>query len=133
MAKPKDQFKASTKGVLWDPTFLTASKAANKANEKEWKRIKDGMKPKTPEPTGEQLAMEARQREQSALLDREENLRRKRLFSGMRGLRVFRGSIASRGGAGRGAAGGSASQAGGPAAPANIPVDFGVPSVFGAY
>lgn len=47
---------------------------------------------KTPDPTPEQLAAEAMQREQSAQLDAQENQRRKRLLGAAQGVRAFRGS-----------------------------------------
>lgn len=52
---------------------------------------------KTPGPTDAQLALEYRQREESAVLDKEENERRKRLLSAMQGARAFRGSALFRG------------------------------------
>lgn len=47
---------------------------------------------KTPDPTPEQLAAEAMQRQQSAQLDAQENQRRKRLLGAAQGMRAFRGS-----------------------------------------
>ena len=47
---------------------------------------------KPPAPTAEQLQSEALQRQQSAVLDAQENDRRKRLLNAASGIRAFRGS-----------------------------------------
>lgn len=49
-------------------------------------------KPKAPQPTAEQLALERSQREQLTTLDAQENERRKRLLAAQQGARAFRGS-----------------------------------------
>ena len=48
--------------------------------------------PKAPQTTPEQLALEKLQTEQLANLDTQENLRRKRLFRAVQGIRAFRGA-----------------------------------------
>lgn len=55
-----------------------------------------GLKKDDPGPTPEQLALEQQQRVDQATLDKQENERRKRLFAATQGLRMFRGSAASR-------------------------------------
>lgn len=54
-------------------------------------------------PTPAQVALENQQMQQSAQLDQQENVRRKRLLSAAQGLRVFRGSALSRAPAGNSA------------------------------
>lgn len=48
--------------------------------------------PKAPQPTADQLALEASQREMSAKLDAQENERRKRLLNAAQGIRAYTGS-----------------------------------------
>lgn len=69
---------------------------------------------KTPDPTPEQLAAEAMQRQQAATLDAQENQRRKRLLGAAQGVRAFRGSALFR----QGPRNASAD----PAAPAAAPI-----------
>lgn len=124
MAKPKDAKKSFGKNLV-SPEWALASKL--KDNKAGFERMKSKLDPPKMDmsPTTEEVALQNRQREQSAALDKEENLRRKRLFSAMSGVRMFRANASSQG---RSSGGGSSSVAAAPAA-----ADMGAIEVFGQY
>ena len=77
-----------------------------------------GSRPKTPKPTKEEVALQQRQREETARLDDEENVRFKRILSGRLGNRRLLSSSRRTGSSGRagtlaGTSGGSGGGGGG--------------------